>query len=220
MERTITIKGVGKATIKPDYVIISLAVEAKEKKYANAVESAAKKINKLNSALQESAPEAGNVMTVSYNVRADYNFVRDWKNQEQRQLDGYVCVHRLKIEFDYDTTLLGTVLSAISGCLANPQLDISFTVKDKDAVNQELLNNVVKSAQKKAETLCCSSGVSLGKLLKIDYNWNDINIFSKADLQLKDISSLALPNAPLPTIDIHPNDINVTDTATFVWEIM
>ena len=35
MERTITIKGVGRATIKPDFVVLSLTIEAKEKKYAN-----------------------------------------------------------------------------------------------------------------------------------------------------------------------------------------
>ena len=219
MERTITIKGVGRATIKPDYVILSLTVEAKEKKYAVAVESAAKKINKLNAALEEAGFESGSAKTASYNVRANYNFVKDRKNQMQRQFDGYVCVHRLKIEFDYNTELLGKALSTISSSLADPQLDISFTVKDKDAVNEELLSNAAKNARKKAESLCSASGASLGKLITIDYNWSDINIFSKADLRMEDTCALAMPTAVLPPIDIQPNDINVSDTATFIWEI-
>lgn len=219
MERAITIKGVGRATIKPDYVILSLTVEGKEKKYANAVESAAKKINKLNEALEQAGFEAGCAKTVNYNVRANYNFVKDRKNQMQRQFDGYVCVHRLKIEFDYNTELLGKGLSTISASLADPQLDVSFTVKDKDAVNEELLSNAAKNVRKKAEVLCTASGATLGKLITIDYNWSDINIFSKADLRMENTCELAMPTAVLPSIDIQPNDINVSDTATFIWEI-
>ena len=87
------------------------------------------------------------------------------------------------------------------------------------SVNEELLSNAAKNARKKAETLCSASGASLGKLITIDYNWSDINIFSKADLRMEDTCALAMPTAALPPIDIQPNDINVSDTATFIWEI-
>lgn len=220
MERTITIKGVGKTTIKPDYVILSLTIEGKEKKYANAVECAAKKIHKLNKALEQAGFEPGCAKTVNYNIRTDYNIVKDRKNQMQRQFDGYICVHRLKIEFNYDPELLGKGLSTITTSLADPQLDISFTVKDKDAVNKELLANAAKNAKKKAEILCDSSGASLGKLITIDYNWSDIRIFSKADLNWHNTCDLAMPTTCLTPIDIQPNDINVSDTATFIWEIV
>lgn len=220
MERIITIKGVGRTTIKPDYVVLSLTIESKEKKYAHAVESAAKKINRLNNALEDCGFEPGSAKTASYTVRANYNFTKDRKNQVQRQFDGYVCIHRLKIEFDYDKELLGKALSLISTSLSDPQLDVSFTVKDKDAVNEELLSNAAKNARKKAETLCVASGASLGKLVTIDYDWSDIHIFSKADLKMENTCGIALPTAVLPPVDIQPNDINVSDTATFVWEII
>ena len=137
----------------------------------------------------------------------------------QKQFDGYVCTHRLKVEFDFAPDLLGKALSTISASLADPQLDVAFTVKDKDAVNEELLSNAAKNAKKKAEVLCSASGAALGKLITIDYNWSDINIFSKVDLRMEDTCEMALPTAILPPIDIQPNDINVSDTATFVWEI-
>lgn len=219
MERKITIKGVGRTKIKPDYVILTLTVEAKEKKYANAVECAAKKIEKLNVALEEAGFEKGSAKTSSYNVYANYNYVQDRKNQMQHQFDRYICTHRLKIEFDYDVTLLGKGISTISASLSNPQLDISFTVKDKDSVNEELLNNAAKNARKKAEVLCSASGAKLGRLITIDYNWSDINIYSKADLRMQDTCVLAMPTAVLPPIELQPNDINVSDTATFIWEI-
>lgn len=84
MERTITIKGVGRATIKPDFVVLSLTIEAKEKKYANAVESASKKIEKHNASFEAAGFDAGIAKTASYNVRANYNFNKDRKGQVQK----------------------------------------------------------------------------------------------------------------------------------------
>lgn len=139
MERTITMKGVGRAAVRPDFVIVSLTVEAKEKKYVSAVGSAAEKISRLNKALEGAGMEPDSAKTESYQVQAKYNFARDRKNQMQRQFEGYSCVHRLKIEFDYDAELLGKALATISQSLADPQLDVSFTVKDKDAVDEDCL---------------------------------------------------------------------------------
>lgn len=220
MKRTITIKGVGRAAIKPDLVILSVTVEAKEKKYASAVENAAKKIKRLNGALQQSGLEADSAKTVSYDVHENYNFVRDRKNQMQRQLDGYNCVHRLKIEFDYNAELLGKVLATISMSLADPQLDVSFSVKDKEAVDAELLGNAAKDARRKAEILCTASGAELGKLLKINYDWKDINICERADLRMGDTCAFAMSAADVPPIPIQPKDINVSDSAVFIWEII
>ena len=38
MTRTITVKGVGSATAKPDYVIISMTLDAQDMKYEKAME--------------------------------------------------------------------------------------------------------------------------------------------------------------------------------------
>lgn len=220
MERTITMKGVGRAAVRPDFVIVSLTVEAKEKKYASAVGSAAEKISCLNKALEGAGMEPDSAKTESYQVQAKYNFARDRKNQMQRQFEGYSCVHRLKIEFDYDAELLGKALATISQSLADPQLDVSFTVKNKDAVDEELLANAAENAKRKAETLCTASGAALGKLIRIDYDWSDINIYTRAEPQMGDTCALAMQTAAVPPVPIRPKNIDVSDSATFIWEIL
>lgn len=69
-------------------------------------------------------------------------------------------------------------MAAIAHCLAQPELSIAFTVKDPTAVNEALLREATVNAKKKAELLCEASGVKLGQLLTIDYNWDELNIFS------------------------------------------
>lgn len=218
MPRTITVKGMGRVTTAPDYVVISMSLEAHEKNYEATMGLAANKIEQLNASLAEIGFEKKSVKTTNFNVRTDYDRVKDKNGNYSSVFNGYICTHRLKVEFDFDTKSLARTLYAISSCLANPELSISFTVKDPSAVNTELLKSATINAKKKAQILCEASGVELGQLLTIDYNWGELNIVSRTDYMLEE-KCMAMPVGGLADIDIEPDDIDVSDTATFVWEI-
>lgn len=218
MPRTITVKGMGRVTTAPDYVVISMSLEAHEKNYEATMGLAANKIEQLNASLAEIGFEKKSVKTTNFNVRTDYDRVKDRNGNYSSVFNGYICTHRLKVEFDFDTKRLARTLYAISRCLANPELSISFTVKDPSAVNTELLKSATINAKEKAQILCEASGVELGQLLTIDYNWGELNVVSRTDYMLEE-KCMAMPVGSLADIDIEPDDIDVSDTATFVWEI-
>jgi len=218
MPRTITVKGIGNVTAAPDYVVISMSLEAQDNDYDETMELAAKQIELLNSSLEAIGFEKKSVKTTSFNVRTDYERVKDRNGNYKSVFNGYICSHRLKVEFDFDTKRLAQTLYAISKCLAKPELSISFTVKDPAAVNKELLRSATINAKEKAVILCEASGVELGELLTIDYNWGELNIVSRTDYMLED-KCMAMPVGGLADIEIEPDDIDVSDTATFVWEI-
>lgn len=218
MSKTITVKGIGKVSAVPDYVVITMSLEAHENDYEETLELAAKKIEYLNASLVEIGFEKKTVKTTSFNVRTDYERVKDRNGNYKSVFNGYVCSHRLKVEFDFDTKRLAQTLYAISKCLAQPELSIVFTVKDASAVNKELLRSATINAKEKAQILCDASGVELGELLSIDYNWGELNIVSHTEYMLEE-KCMAMPVGGLADIDIEPDDIDVSDTATFVWEI-
>lgn len=218
MPRTITVKGMGRVTTAPDYVVISMRLEAHEQEYEATMELVAKKIEQLNISLEEIGFEKKSVKTTNFNVRTDYERVKDRNGNYKSVFNGYICSHRLKVEFDFDTKRLAQTLYAISRCLAQPELSISFTVKDPSAVNKELLKSATINAKEKAQILCEASGVELGQLLTIDYNWGELNIVSHTDYMLEE-KCMAMPVGGLADMDIEPDDIDVSDTATFVWEI-
>ena len=218
MPRTITVKGMGRVTTAPDYVVISMSLEAHEQDYEATMELAAKKIEQLNASLEEIGFEKKAVKTTNFNVRTDYERVKDRNGNYKSVFNGYICSHRLKVEFDFETKRLAQTLYAISRCLAQPELSISFTVKDPSAVNKELLKSATVNAKEKAQILCEASGVELGQLLTIDYNWGELNIVSHTDYMLEE-KCMAMPVGGLADMDIEPDDIDVSDTATFVWEI-
>lgn len=93
-----------------------------------------------------------------------------------------------------------------------------------DSINEELLKVIAENAKKKAETLCTTVGTNLGKLITIEHHkqGGDFSMprpFSPSSFG--DTGELALASqAPSePQIEIQPNDINMSDSVTYVWEI-
>ncbi len=214
--RTITVKGIGAVSVKPDLIVLRLSMETAEYEYDAAMKAAAEKIDFLNKALEAAGFEKKSAKTADFRVRADYDRLNDGKGNYTSVFMGYKCRHELKIEFDFDTKRLAKALSEISKCIAKPEISIDFTVKDSSAVSGELLKAAVKNAREKAEILCAASGAKLGELLSIDYNWGELHLYSATDY---DAEGKCMMLGAADDMDIEPEEIKARDTATFAWEI-
>lgn len=217
MARTITVKGIGKVTAKPDLVVLNLTLDSRNIIYDKAMAKASERIQKLSEALYRIGFAEGSIKTSDFNVRSINKQVRDSNGNYKSKFDGYEVTHSLKIQFDMDMKLLSSVLATISSCEADPRLAISFTVKDKDAINEEMLRQAATNAKSKAAILCSASGVKMGELVSIDYNWSEIDIYSNTRYDGFEVKMCCSESEA--SIDIDPEDITVSDTATFVWEI-
>lgn len=217
MQRTITVKGIGKASAKPDTIVITISVDSRDKIYDKAMELAAENNDQLTEAFAMIGFQKELVKTTNFNVRAEYTSVKDRNGTFHQEFAGYVVTHGLRLQFDLDMKLLSSALSALSSCPAHPQITLSFTVKDVAALNEEMLRSACSNARCKAEILCESSGVSLGDLIAIDYNWGELDIYSHTRYDVAE-ECLAAPMCA-KSVDIEPEDIDVSDTVTFVWEI-
>lgn len=60
-----------------------------------------------------------------------------------------------------------------------------------------------------------ASNVKLGNLISIDYNWGELRLYSSTRYTVEDNQL----HFKMRTPDIQPDDINVSDTVSFVWEI-
>ncbi len=214
--RTITVKGIGAVSVKPDLIVLRLSMETAEYEYDAAMKAAAEKIDFLNKALEAAGFEKKSAKTADFRVRADYDRLNDGKGNYTSVFMGYKCRHELKIEFDFDTKRLAKALSEISKCIAKPEISIDFTVKDSSAVSGELLKAAVKNAREKAEILCAASGAKLGELLSIDYNWGELHLYSATDY---DVEGKCMMLGAADDMDIEPEEIKARDRATLAWEI-
>lgn len=217
--KTITVKGAGNVKVKPDYVVLSMTLETKNLDYEAAMQDAAEKIEHINNSLQIIGFQKESIKTTDFNVRTVYESKKDSDGNYYRVFEGYAVTHRLKVSFDFDTKVLAKALGTIAICVANPELTIAFTVKDSTAVNEALLKSAAENAKKKAEILCAASGVKLGELINIDYNWGELNVYSRTRYDMADDWLMSNECEGLSCIDIEPDDIEASDTVTFMWQI-
>ena len=219
MMRTITVKGVGNVSAKPDYISISMTIESVDNNYDKAMAGAARRIENLKAAAVSVGYEKEALKTISFNVETRYENVRDRQGSYKREFAGYACVYRLKLAFDFDSKQLAKVISAIANSGVNPELSIAFTVKNPAKVSEELLESAAQNARAKAEILCKATGAELGQLISIDYNWGELNIVSRTSYEMEDclMPLAAMDKCCAP--EIEPDDINVSDTVAFTWEI-
>lgn len=217
MPRTITVKGMGSVSAKPDFIVLTLSLESQNMNYEAAMEQAAERIEQLTNALMGAGFGKDAVKTTNFNVYTNYDSQCQPDGSYRRVFNGYVANHELKVGFDFDSDKLAGALSAIGACPAQPQLSVAFTVKDAGAITEEMLRSATINAKRNAEILCQASGVALGELLTIDYNWGELNLFSNTRYQVAG-DCLAAPRMA-KSIAIQPDDIALRDSAAFVWEI-
>ena len=134
---------------------------------------------------------------------------------------GYKFCHLMKVEFESDNDRLGKVLYALANCDVKPEFRLSYTVKDPEAAKNELLGRAVADAREKASVLTQAASVTLKELRSIDYSWGQINFeIQPMNRMLMAEDCCAAPSAgPSYDLDIEPDDIEVSDTVTVIWEI-
>jgi len=217
MKRLIKVKGTGKVSVKPDLIIITMNLESQQYDYDKTVEIAADSIKDLQDAIQSVGFDKKDLKTTSFNIKTHYESYLDRSNDTYKsRFEGYVCEQNLKLEFDLDTEVMSKVLNAIAIAPTDPTLNIEFSVKDKAAISEELLINATENAKRKAEILANASGVTLCELISIDYDWSELHLYSPINYNME---SSYMTSAESRTPDIEPDDIDVSDTVTFVWVI-
>ena len=89
MPRTITVKGIGKVSAKPDYVALSMTLESRNKDYDKAVELASQYIEELTQALVAVGYAKEALKTTNFNVHISYNNEKDERGNWKNVFDAY-----------------------------------------------------------------------------------------------------------------------------------
>lgn len=217
MERTIIVKGVGKASTKPDLIEITMTVQATDAEYSQAVADGARKTDTIKAALRPLGFSDEDVKTCNYNISTRYEGEHDEKGVYRQRFVGYDCVHTLRLEFGMDSERLSAVVSALAESNAAPEFHIRFTVKDPDAVLGRVLADAAARAGETAKTLCAAAGVELGRLLSIDCGRGGAELYSRTECA--PMLRMAKANGAVADMSIVPEDVQTQETVTFVWEI-
>ncbi|WP_346928658.1 SIMPL domain-containing protein [Clostridium sp.] len=214
-DRVISVKGKGKASVPPDTIEINMILTTVKPTYEEALNAASRDLDELRSCLRSAGFDKKDIKTTNFRVDTKYENITDPNGNYRRVFVGYEVTNNLRIEFENNTMRLTRVLNALAGCPATPEFSIRYKVKDDTKIKNLLLERAVEDARSKAKVMAEAAGVRLGKVLRIDYSGNDIQLYRDIYSMNKNLISTGVA----PNIDLQPDDIEVEDTVTVVWRI-
>lgn len=221
--RTIRVTGKGTVKVQPDTMRITIFLKGSYPEYRDAIDASAHDAEGLRDILSVLGFELSGLKTLHFNVDAQYEDHRE-RGVYKRRLTGYEYQHHMKLDFDSDNDRLGKLLYALARCPAKPEFQIRYTVKDPEAVKDELLNRTVADAARKAAVMARAAGVVLKGIQSIDYSWGSVDLEIRpmnGMLEAEDDEELGefAEACTSYNVSIEPDDIEVSDTVTILWEI-
>ena len=217
MERTIRVSGKGRISVSPDTIRLNINAEGVFKEYADTVSRASEDTSLIREAISKAGLDPKDLKTSHFGVDSEYENYRDKRGNWQKKFVGYKYMHRLNVKFPNDNEILGRVLYQLTKCPVNVEFSIEHTVKDTEAVKNELLGKAVEDSKAKADVLSKAAGVKLDDILTIDYSWSELEIYSRP---MKYSGAVLADAADCCEIDIEADDIDLQDTVTVVWRIL
>ncbi len=217
--RTIRVTGKGQIKVRPDTTRIIMSLEGLYKDYNETLRLSSQDTETLKDILSGFGFEKSDLKTLNFSVDTEYESYKDRDGSYKQRFTGYRYRHMLKVEFDSDNERLGKILYALANGNVRPEFRISYTVKDPEATKNTLLGKAVKDAREKASVLTEAAGIGLKDIQSIDYSWGEIDFeYRPMDGGILAERCMAEPTAAY-SLDIEPDDIEVSDTVTVVWEI-
>lgn len=222
MKRTVTVRGLGRLTLKPDRVEIPVTLAVRDPDHAAAARRADEALGALRGALAGAGFDPDELKTREFNISPVFEGRQDEHGNYRQVFLGYECRHGLRLAFPLSSERLGAALDALAGCPAEPEFSVQFTIEDEEAAKKELLAAAAADAREKAGLLCAASGVRLGELIHIDYGVSQPGFYSPTRLMMNaEEAAYGAPRAARAklSMDVRPDDIVANESAAFVWLI-
>lgn len=207
--RTLRVQGKGKVSADPEIVVINFEVAYTSKNYHEALRSINERTEDLILSIVGLGLKRENLITKDFDVRAITRY-----GDGNRNFEGYQASHKIDLEFPFEENFISDIINLVAKGNSGAEIDIGFTVSDKEALQGKALSRAVEVARAKAEILASSAGVTLGPLLNIEYGWSEMNIYQESGSMLCEAQGPA-------NFDPHiqPEDVSAEENVTLVFEI-
>lgn len=202
------VSGRAVVTAAPDIAYVALGVETRNESAQTAAMENAALMDKVLTSLKELGLTEEDFSTSGYNV---YSYQQTSRSApEAEPTTWYVVQNRLEITVR-DLDRVGEIIDAAIGAGANQVQSVRFDIQDKQAMQLQALENAVKQARMKAQTLAEAAGVTLGGIKVITEQ-------NTSYVPYTDTAALRTFAAPEAKTQITPGDVEVSaDVLVEFW---
>lgn len=157
-KNSIQVNGQGKIKVKPDMAVVNLGVKTEDKDAKKAQEENASKMDKVVKALQGLGIDSDDMKTQNYSIYPRYQYI---EKTGENQLDRYEVNNTIAVTVR-DISTVGKVIDTAVNEGVNLSNSIQFTTSKESAYYRQALEEAVKSAKGKADTIAKAIGVTIG----------------------------------------------------------
>ena len=215
--RLITVTGRGGLHAVPDITRVELSLVTLHDTYKEAYDQAKTDTDRLSDIMQGLNLSKKLPKTTRFDIsKKTINEYDVNNNFTGEKFLGFKLDHDVKIDLGMDNVLLNKVIQEIGKKLKQAEINIGYTVKDPRPFQLKILERAVKDAREKAQIMADAAGCKLGKCLSVNYSVQELHIYSQAR-SIHDAGEALCCNEE--SLDITPDDLDVSDTVTVEWEL-
>lgn len=158
--RTITVTGTAEVTVVPDICYMSFGATTRNPTSAiRGYADNAAVMNAITEALKAKGLDPKDVQTSNLTITPQYRYE---DKPSRRVFDGYLVSHTLSVKVR-DLAKVSAVLDAAVGAGATEVGGVNFTVENPKRYTADARVDALNAARVKAERLCATAGMKLGK---------------------------------------------------------
>ena len=217
--RSFSVTGEGKAVAVPDVAQFNFSVITEGgRDIATLQKTNTDKVNKALDFVKGQGVDSKDISTQSYEVQPRYQYSSCYTGTcPPPQIVGYTVQQSVEVKVR-DFGKIGNLVSGVVDNGANQVSQLTFTVDDPAAVQDQAREEAIQKAQAKARAVARSGGFGLGDLLSIDEGYNypqPYYAYGMGGSEIKSDVSIGGGNAPA----IEPGSQDVVITVTLRYEI-
>lgn len=159
---TVTTEGRASIKVTPDIAYLSVSIETRAAKPADAQKTAAATTDNVRAGIRRAGVKDDLVKTRSYSVDPQMQY-----NEGKSTLIGYIARHSLEVRVD-NLESLGAIIDAAGAAGATSVSDIRYDTKQRAQIESEALALAVKDGLKRAQTMAGAAERTVLSVWRID----------------------------------------------------
>ncbi|PAV29669.1 hypothetical protein CIL05_09860 [Virgibacillus profundi] len=154
-QRMMTVTGTGTTSVRPDTVSIQLEVQTQSESLSQAQQENTQTMNQVIQTLLNLRIPEENIQTTGFNIFPMYDYV-----DGEQQFRGYQVTNTITVKLT-NIDQAGHVIDAAVKNGVNQVSNIQFSIENPQKYYQQSLNEALKDAQAKAQTIAGSMQLNL-----------------------------------------------------------
>lgn len=214
----ISVQGKGAIHVVPDVMRLKVRVQSVFPDYQHAYAQAKENFGWMVKILEFNKKPGKLAKTIRFDISdhlvPKYNDDGDCIGHVKQGFDLVQC---FKVDLPVDNVLANCIVKGVGKFIPGAQIEVGYTLQDPRPSQLKMLERAVADAKEKARLMVEAAGCTLGAVLKIDYNYEDIDTYSQA----RNIHSNSEAKASTAdSLEISPDDLVMSDTVDVVFEII